>query len=153
MQEVDRKGNIIMNDFFKEEIQTISDMKDCFNYFGRNDFVITDKDIFDLKKRLIINASIEGEYSFTLRYKPNENKEKLITRWLIENVFRNNDYYTLHDEETTNELLCNLMEIIASLHNEYYKAIHGQYYDYMFHWVNKMNAGTIIDDIFKEFKK
>lgn len=79
-------------------------------------------------------------------------KEKLITRWLIDHVFRNNDYYTLHDEETTNDLIWNLMEIIASLHNEYYKSIHGQYYDYMFHWVNKMNAGSIIDDIFKEFK-
>lgn len=153
MEEVDRKDNIIMSDFLKEEIQTISDMKDCFKYFGRNDFVITDKDIFDLKKGLIINASIEGEYSFTLRYKPNENKEKLITEWLIDNVFRNEKYYELHDEETLHDLIWNLLEIIASLHNEYYKAIHGQYYDYMFHWVNKMNAGSIIDDIFKRGDK
>lgn len=63
-----------------EEIQTISDMKDCFNYYGRNDFTLTDEDIFNLKKGLIINASIEGEYSFTLRYKPNENKEKYTNR-------------------------------------------------------------------------
>lgn len=81
-----------------------------------------------------------------------DRKEKLITKWLIDNVFRNDDYYTLHDEETLYDLIWNLLEIIASLHNEYYKAIHGQYYDYMFHWVNKMNAGSIIDDIFKEFK-
>ncbi len=152
MKEIDCKGNIIMSDFLTEEIQTIRDMKDCFKYYGRNDFVVTDKDIFDLKKGLIINASIQGEYSFTLRYKPNEDKEILITNWLVKNVFRNDDYYTLHDEETLHDLIWNLMEIIASLHNEYYKAIHGNYYDYMFHWVNKMNAGSIIDDIFKEFK-
>lgn len=151
MQEVDYKGNIV-NNKYAEEIQTIFDMKDCFEYFGRNDFIITDTDIINLKSGLIINASIEGEYSFTLRYKPNEDKEKLITRWLIDNVFRNDDYYTLHDEETLHDLIWNLMEIIASLHNEYYKAIHGGYYDYMFHWVNKTNGGSIIDDIFKEFK-
>ena len=151
MQEIDERGNIIPNKF-AEEIQTILDMKDCFEYFGRNDFVITDTDIINLKSGLIINASIEGEYSFTLRYKPNEDKEKLITRWLIDNVFRNNDYYTLHDEETLHDLIWNLLEIIASLHNEYYKSIHGGYYDYMFHWVNKMNCGSIIDNIFKEFK-
>ena len=152
MQEVDRKDNIIMSDFSKEEIQTISDIKDCFNYFGRNDFVLTDEDIYNLKSGLIINASIMGEYSFTLRFKPNEDKEKLITKWLLDNVFENEKYYELHDEDTLNDMIWDLMEIIASLHNEYYKAIRGQYYDYMFHWVNKMNAGSIIDDIFKEFK-
>lgn len=76
--------------------------------------------------------------------------EEYITKYLIDNVFRNEEYYMLHDEETMNDMMWNLMEIIASLHNEYYKAIHGEYYDYMFHWVNKMNCGSIIDDIFKK---
>lgn len=76
--------------------------------------------------------------------------EKYITKYLIDNVFRNEEYYMLHDEETLNDMIWNLMEIIASLHNEYYRAIHGEYYDYMFHWVNKMNCGSIIDDIFKK---
>lgn len=75
--------------------------------------------------------------------------EKYITKYLIDNVFRNEKYYMLHDEETLNDMIWDLMEIIASLHNEYYKAVHGKYYDYMFHWVNKMNCGSIIDDIFK----
>ena len=94
MQEIDDRGNIIPNKF-AEEIHTISNMKDCLEYFGRNDFVITDEDIFNLKKGLIINASIMGEYSFTLKYKPNEDKEKLITKWLIDNVFRNKEYYQI----------------------------------------------------------
>ena len=135
-----------------EEIQTISDMKDCFKYFGQNDFVITDKDIFDLKKGLIINASIQNEYSFTLKYKPNkENKEKLITEWLIDNVFRN-DKIMFDSIRDDSNILWDLLEIIASLHNEYYKLATGQYYDYMFHWVNKTTGGSIVDDIFKEFE-
>lgn len=77
--------------------------------------------------------------------------EKYITKYLIDNVFRNEEYYYPLPEEAE-ELIWNLMEIIASLHNEYYKAINGEYYDYMFHWVNKMNCGSIIDDIFKKEK-
>ena len=77
-------------------------------------------------------------------------KADKITQYLIKNIFRNDDYYQFHDEETTLELLWYLMEVISSLHNEYYKAINGRYYDYMFHWVNKMNADTIIDDLFKK---
>lgn len=76
--------------------------------------------------------------------------EIYITDYLINKVFRNEKYYMLHDEETLNDMIWELMEIIASLHNEYYKAVHGEYYDYMFHWVNKMNCGSIIDDIFKK---
>jgi hypothetical protein len=75
--------------------------------------------------------------------------EKEITKWLIDNVFRNEKYYMLHDEETLEDMIWDLMVIIASLHNEYYKAVNGEYYDYMFHWVNKMNCGSIDDDIFK----
>ena len=78
--------------------------------------------------------------------------ERYITKYLIDKVFRNEEYYYPLPEEAeeAEELIWNLMEIIASLHNEYYKAVHGEYYDYMFHWVNKMNCGSIIDDIFKE---
>lgn len=68
MIEVNWENHIILDEYFKEEIQTIDDMKDCFNYFGRNDFILNDKDIEDLKNGKIINASIEGEYSMTLRY-------------------------------------------------------------------------------------
>ena len=78
-------------------------------------------------------------------------KEEKITKYLYENVFRNEKYYQLHDEETYQEMIWDLMKIIASLHNEYHCMIWGKYYDYWFHWVNKMNGGTIDDDLFKEF--
>lgn len=61
--------NIVVSDRWSEEIQTVDDIKDCFEYFGRNDFILDDKDIEDLKNGKIINASINGEYSMTLRYR------------------------------------------------------------------------------------
>jgi hypothetical protein len=74
--------------------------------------------------------------------------EKEITKWLIENVFRNDEvmFNAIRDE---NYIMWDLLEIIASLHNEYYKLATGEYYDYMFHWVNKTTGETIVDDIFK----
>lgn len=68
MLEVDYR-NVIITNKYAEEIQTIDDMKDCFEYFGRNDFILDDQDIEDLKNGKIINASIECEYSMTLRYR------------------------------------------------------------------------------------
>lgn len=41
-----------------------------------------------------------------------------------------------------------LIEVIASLHNMLYKAVTGQYYDYMFHWANKVGS-WVYDDMFK----
>lgn len=86
------------------------------------------------------------------------NKDKLdkITRTLIENYFRNEDvifsgvqYETVDEME---ELVDDLLEIIASLHNELYKVVTGNYYDYMFHWVNKVTGGMWehLDDKFKD---
>lgn len=46
-----------------------------------------------------------------------------------------------------------LIDIIASLHNEYYKSVHGEYYDYMFHWYNKATAGICVDSLFKKYRK
>jgi len=70
MVEVDFQNQIINeNSYSAEEIQTIDNMEDCFEYFGRNDFILEDKDIEDLKNGKIINASINGEYSMTLRYR------------------------------------------------------------------------------------
>ena len=42
-----------------------------------------------------------------------------------------------------------LCYIIASLHNMLYKEVTGEYYDYMFHWANKVGA-WVYDDLFKE---
>ena len=55
-----------------EKIQTIDYLEQCFKTIGRNDFILNDKDIEDLKNGKIINATIEGEYSMTLRYKKGE---------------------------------------------------------------------------------
>ena len=41
------------------------------------------------------------------------------------------------------------VNIIASLHNELYKEVTGEYYDYMFHWYNKATGGICDDDFFK----
>ena len=74
--------------------------------------------------------------------------EKEITKWLIDNVFRNEEL--MFDAiRYDNDIVFYLLEIIASLHNEYYKLATGKYYDYMFHWVNKTTGGSIDDDIFK----
>lgn len=86
------------------------------------------------------------------------NKDKLdkITRSLIENYFRNDEvifsgvYYDTVEE--MEELVDELLEIIASLHNELYKVVTGNYYDYMFHWVNKVTGGMWehLDDKYKD---
>jgi hypothetical protein len=75
--------------------------------------------------------------------------EKEITKYLIENVFLNDKlmFEAILDDSDT---IWYLLEIIASLHNEYYKVVTGKYYDYMFHWVNKTTGGSIDDDMFKK---
>ena len=73
-----------------------------------------------------------------------------ITYYIIENVMRNSkimfedavrgdgDYYDV-----------DLIEVIASLHNMLYKEVTGEYYDYMFHWANKVGS-WVYDDLFKK---
>ena len=43
-----------------------------------------------------------------------------------------------------------LIDIIASLHNELYREVHGKYYDYMYHWANFGYGGFPDDGLFKE---
>lgn len=43
-----------------------------------------------------------------------------------------------------------LLNVIASLHNELYKQVKGEYYDYMFHWANLGYGGCPNDSMFKE---
>lgn len=85
-------------------------------------------------------------------------KKKLdeITLNLIENYFRNEDIiYPDMNVDKMEDIILDLLEIIASLHNELYKAITGSYYNYMFHWVNKVTGGywEHLDDKFKEDKE
>jgi hypothetical protein len=50
------------------------------------------------------------------------------------------------------DIILDLLEVIASLHNELYKAVTGDYYNYMFHWVNKITGGywEHLDDKYME---
>ena len=69
-----------------------------------------------------------------------------LTHDLIDNVIQNEDYvFDLGD--------CNidLLEIIASLHNILYKEVTGEYYDYMFHWYNKVAGGSLEDGLYKKY--
>ena len=81
-------------------------------------------------------------------------KDKLdkITRDLIENYFRNEDIiYPDMNVDEMEDIILDLLEVIASLHNELYKVVTGSYYDYMFHWVNKVTGGCWehLDDKYK----
>ena len=85
-------------------------------------------------------------------------KEKLdkITNSLIKNIFRNEEviYSAIHRDDMIDMecLVDDLIEVIASLHNELYKVVTGNYYDYMFHWVNKVTGGIWehLDDKYKD---
>ena len=52
--------------------------------------------------------------------------------------------------ESDKELIdIDLIDIIASLHNMLYKEVTGEYYNYMFHWANKVGS-WVYDDLFKK---
>lgn len=67
-----------------------------------------------------------------------------ITEYIIDNVMRSGLVYEVNDDS-----VIYLMDIIASLHNELYKEVTGDYYDYMFHWTNKIGYNGINDAMFK----
>ncbi len=75
-------------------------------------------------------------------------KSKLdkITEYLIDRIFRTYIYYC----QDNNDYMLWLLNIIASLHNELYKEVTGDYYDYMFHWSNKAGYDNIKDNYFKD---
>lgn len=82
-----------------------------------------------------------------------EDKEKKITEWLIKNVFRNHEilYADRHDltQDECGAIIYELLDVIASIHNEYYRMVWGDYYNYMGHWSNKEIGGWVDDDLFK----
>ena len=75
-----------------------------------------------------------------------DNKDRLdkVREWLIDNVFRNPDIMLLSDRDIEG---IDLPEVIASLYNEYHKAVTGESYDYMFHWANKVGS-WVEEDLF-----
>ena len=77
-------------------------------------------------------------------------KENLdaLTGDLIDNVIQNKNYVF----DLGAEYNIDLLEIIASLHNILYKEVTGEYYDYMFHWYNKIAGGTLEDSMYKKYE-
>lgn len=67
-----------------------------------------------------------------------------ITENIIDNVMRSGRVYDYSDDNVVY-----LIDVIASLHNELYKEVTGDYYDYMFHWTNKCGYNGVIDGLFK----
>ena len=43
-----------------------------------------------------------------------------------------------------------LLDLVCSLHNELYKEVTGEYYDYTFHWANLGYGGEPNDCMFKD---
>ena len=60
-------------------------------------------------------------------------------------------------ENSRNTMLCGdldkqmeIIDVLASVHNELYREVTGGYYDYMFHWANLGYGGCPDDSLFKE---
>lgn len=74
-----------------------------------------------------------------------------ITSYIKEKVWRNGDVmYPQEDLELNDNVCVMLVDILTSLHNELYKEVTGEYYDYAFHWTNKIGAFDPEDHIFTE---
>lgn len=73
-----------------------------------------------------------------------------ITYWLKVNVMRNDKIMfedVIRGDNGYQDI--DLIEVIASLHNMLYKEVTGDYYDYMFHWANKIGS-WVYSDMFKK---
>ena len=76
-----------------------------------------------------------------------------ITLWIKNNIMRNNKVMfddAIRGNDGYQDI--DLIEVIASLHNMLYKEVTGEYYDYMFHWANKVGS-WVYDDMFKREDK
>ncbi len=72
-----------------------------------------------------------------------------LTNFIIRKIMRNPDLMfddTVRGNPDSDDI--DLLEVIASLHNMLYKEVTGKYYDYMFHWANKVGS-WVYDDMFK----
>ena len=85
-------------------------------------------------------------------------KERLnsITYYMRQNVWRNPDLMFAMNTDDVNEIdeyFWKLIDIATSLHNELYKEVTGEYYNYAFHWTNKIGACDPEDDLFKNIEE
>ena len=84
-----------------------------------------------------------------------EKKLNAITTYLKENVWRNPDVMFAMDTDNVSDIddsFWKLLDILTSLHNELYKAVTGDYYNYAFHWTNKILACEPEDDLFENME-
>lgn len=84
-----------------------------------------------------------------LRQINNEERLDKIREWLIENIFRDGNVM-FSDAREAGQI--DLIEVIASLYNEYHNAVMGKPYDYMFHWANKCGS-WVEEDLFDRVLK
>jgi len=91
----------------------------------------------------LINAAADG----TIFNGMSKENMQSLTLDLIDNVIQNPDFVF----DLGAEYNIDLLEIIASLHNILYKEVTGEYYDYMFHWYNKVAGGSLEDDLYKKY--
>ena len=85
----------------------------------------------------------------------NEKKLNAITAYMKENVWRNPDImFAMNTDEIRDidDAFWKLLDIATSLHNELYKAVTGDYYNYAFHWTNKIGACELEDDLFERME-
>ena len=77
----------------------------------------------------------------------NERLDKITSK--VVDIYRQEGVF-VGDIDTQNDLIADLLDVIASLHNELYKEVTGEYYDYMHHHANLGYGGCPNDCLFKE---
>lgn len=81
---------------------------------------------------------------------------KVIRDFIVNYIMRDCDVMYSEARDVGHEHI-DLICIIASLYNELHKEVTGEYYDYMFHWANKVGSWVEEDffsvDVFKKFLK
>ena len=75
-----------------------------------------------------------------------------ITDQIIYNIMRNPEVI-YNTEGTAEDIVLDLVDVIASLHNLLYEEVTGKRYNYMFHWTNKVGYNNVRDNIFDEEDK
>lgn len=54
------------------------------------------------------------------------------------------------DECNMRHTIYDVLDVLASVHNELYREVKGYYYDYIFHWANLGYGGSPDDGMFKD---
>ena len=127
---------------------TENEIKRRLRNLQRRIIIRTESDKRDFEALELVLAKLTTEM-------PEEKIDQITSK--IKNVILNGGIYinrAEHEEESDDQRAAvpELLDIICSLHNELYREIKGQYYDYMFHWANLGWMGSIDDGLFKEKK-